>query len=112
MENYVEPSQHSRPPKGLLSVPHSAIGSSRPKTLPQRLSLYHTRRPSTSSPLASSQVHPDVPNAPPPASMTNLSNELRPAEQASENTFYKRLRIDVSEPVGNVSQQSEEVVEM
>ncbi|KAG8715111.1 hypothetical protein FRC08_010985 [Ceratobasidium sp. 394] len=34
---------------------------------------------------------------------SNLAFESRPTEQTTENTFYKRLRIDVSEPVSNMS---------
>ncbi|KAG8755838.1 hypothetical protein FRC12_010759 [Ceratobasidium sp. 428] len=102
MENYNEAPLQPRSSKGsLLSVPHSAIGSSRPKNL-QRLSLYNSRRPSTSSPLAS-QIQADSPKTPMNANSSNLLFETRPMEQTTENTFYKRLRIDVKEPVGNMS---------
>lgn len=102
MENHLEtphPPRHSK--AGLLAVPlHSAVGSSRPKSLPQRLNMYHTRRPSTSSPLATSQIQADSPKTP---VRGDAPFETRAGEQTAESTFYKRLRIDVSEPVGNVS---------
>ncbi|CEL52196.1 putative RWD, RING finger and WD repeat-containing protein C11E3,05 OS=Schizosaccharomyces pombe (strain 972 / ATCC 24843) GN=SPAC11E3.05 PE=1 SV=1 [Rhizoctonia solani AG-1 IB] len=101
MENFVETPAPTRPSKGLLAVPaHSAVGP-RPKSLPQRLSMHHARRPSTSSPLASSQIQAESPRTPinshPGAPFEGHT------EQAAESTFYKRLRIDVSEPVGNMS---------
>ncbi|KAG8699158.1 hypothetical protein FRC09_006789 [Ceratobasidium sp. 395] len=108
MENYNEAPLQPRSSKGsLLSVPHSAIGSSRPKNL-QRLSLYNSRRPSTSSPLAS-QIQADSPKTPMNANSSNLLFETRPMEQTTENTFYKRLRIDVKEPVGNVSLSTNDI---
>ncbi|CCO26257.1 putative RWD, RING finger and WD repeat-containing protein C11E3,05 [Rhizoctonia solani AG-1 IB] len=63
--------------------------------------MHHARRPSTSSPLASSQIQAESPRTPinshPGAPFEGHT------EQAAESTFYKRLRIDVSEPVGNMS---------
>ncbi|CAE6525450.1 unnamed protein product [Rhizoctonia solani] len=102
MENFVEAPTLTRPSGGLLAVPpHSAVGP-RPKSLPQRLNMYHGRRPSTSSPLASSQVQVESPRTPVNTNGGGLF-EGRLTEQAAESTFYKRLRIDVSEPVGNMS---------
>ncbi|KAG8691847.1 hypothetical protein FRC11_007813 [Ceratobasidium sp. 423] len=64
MENFVEAPTPTRPSGGLLAVPpHSAVVP-RPKSLPQRLNMYHGRRPSTSSPLASSQVQVESPRTP------------------------------------------------
>ncbi|CAE6432359.1 unnamed protein product [Rhizoctonia solani] len=101
MENFVEAPTPIRPSKGLLAVPaHSAVGP-RPKSLPQRFSMHHARRPSTSSPLALSQTQAETPRMP-VNSHSGAAFEGR-TEQAAESTFYKRLRIDVSEPVGNMS---------
>ncbi|CAE6417056.1 unnamed protein product [Rhizoctonia solani] len=63
--------------------------------------MHHARRPSTSSPLASSQIQAESPRTP-INSHPGAPFEGR-TEQAAESTFYKRLRIDVSEPVGNMS---------
>ncbi|KEP54408.1 putative RWD, RING finger and WD repeat protein C11E3,05 [Rhizoctonia solani 123E] len=101
MENFVETPTPTRQLKGLLAVPpHPAVGP-RPKSIPQRLNMYNTRRPSISSPLAFSQVQAESPRT--PINGNGGLWEGRPGEQAAESTFYKRLRIDVSEPVGNMS---------
>ncbi|KAF8758508.1 WD40 repeats protein [Rhizoctonia solani] len=65
----------------------------------QRFSIHHARRPSTSSPLASSQIQAESPRTP---VNSHSGAPFEGREQAAESTFYKRLRIDVSEPVGNV----------
>lgn len=104
MENHLETPHPPRASRGLLAVPpHSVVGPSRPKSLPQRLNMYHTRRPSTSSPLASSQIQADSPRTPVYGNASGAPFETRTTEQTAESTFYKRLRIDVSEPVGNMS---------
>ncbi|GAB1517411.1 hypothetical protein RhiTH_000459 [Rhizoctonia solani] len=100
MENFVEAPTPTRPLKGLLAVPAQPTVGPRPKSLPQRFSIHHARRPSTSSPLASSQIQAESPRTP---VNSHSGAPFEGREQAAESTFYKRLRIDVSEPVGNMS---------
>ncbi|ELU44517.1 vacuolar membrane protein [Rhizoctonia solani AG-1 IA] len=96
--NFVEAPTPTRPLKGLLAVPAQPTVGPRPKSLPQRFSIHHARRPSTSSPLASSQIQAESPRTP---VNSHSGAPFEGREQAAESTFYKRLRIDVSEPVGN-----------